>query len=243
MKKIINFSGGKTSALMAIQNYNEGDTVLFTDTMREHPMTYKFIDDFEKYENIPVTRITYDGGGFDAMLSKKGYRQIPNRVKRICTLELKIRTAKRYVRKQWGKQDYEWLVGFRADEERRVKGYNSYVAYIHPRFPLYDAGITKEMVNEYWSNKPYTLEIPPILGNCTLCFLKGKNAIISILRDFPELANDWIKDEEMSAKSGANRTYFQDTTYKQLLQIAQSDLFKGQDLKDINPAFNCSCTS
>ncbi len=73
MKKIINFSGGKTSALMAIQNYNEGDTVLFTDTMREHPMTYKFIDDFEKYENIPVTRITYDGGGFDAIINNNKY--------------------------------------------------------------------------------------------------------------------------------------------------------------------------
>lgn len=243
MKRIINFSGGKTSALMAIQNYREGDVVLFTDTMREHSGTYKFIDDFEKYENIPVIRITYDGGGFDAMLSKKGYRQIPNRVKRICTLELKIRTAKRYVRKQWGKQDYEWLVGFRADEERRVKGYNPYVAYIHPKFPLYEQGINKDMVNDYWSKKPYTLEIPAILGNCTLCFLKGKNAIISILRDFPELAEDWIRDEEMSAKAGTNRTYFQDTTYKQLLQMAQSDLFKGQNLNDIDPAFNCSCTN
>ena len=110
-------------------------------------------------------------------------------------------------------------------------------------FPLYDAGITKQMVNEYWSTKPYTLQIPAILGNCTLCFLKGKNAIISILRDFPELAEDWIRDEEMSAKSGANRTYFQDTTYKQLLQLSQNDLFKGQDLNNIDPAFNCSCTN
>lgn len=243
MKRIINFSGGKTSAMMAIQNYREGDIVLFTDTMREHPKTYKFINDFEAFEGIPVTRISYDGGGFDAMLSKKGYRQIPNRVKRICTLELKIRTAKRYVRKNWGKQNYEWLVGFRADEERRVKGYSSYVKYIHPIFPLYDNGVTKEDVNKFWNNKQYNLEIPPILGNCTLCFLKGKNAIISILRDFPELAEDWIKDEEMSKKSGANRTYFQDITYKELLELSKIKTTKQMSLNEINPAFNCSCTS
>ena len=63
MKRIINFSGGRTSALMTIQNYREGDIVLFTDTLREHEGTYKFIDDFKKNEGIPVTRISYGNGG------------------------------------------------------------------------------------------------------------------------------------------------------------------------------------
>jgi hypothetical protein len=244
MKRIINFSGGRTSALMTIQNYREGDIVLFTDTLREHEGTYKFIDEFEKNEGIPVTRISYgNGGGFTEMLEKKGFRQIPNRVKRICTVELKIRTAKRYIRKMYGKQDYEWLVGFRADEERRVKSYNPGVKYIKPMFPLYDNGTTKEMVIDYWKNKSYDLSIPAILGNCSLCFLKGKNVIISIMRDYPELAKEWIRDEEMSAKSGRNRTYFQDITYRELFNISQSDLFKQQDLSDLSPAYDCSCTN
>ncbi len=63
------------------------------------------------------------------------------------------------------------------------------------------------------------------------------------MRSYPELANEWIEDEEMSKKYGAGHTYFQDTTYKHLLMMAQNDLFTGQDLTDINPAFNCSCTS
>lgn len=62
MQRVINFSGGKTSALMTIQNYREGDIVLFTDTQREHPGTYAFIDAFEKHENIPVIKISYGGG-------------------------------------------------------------------------------------------------------------------------------------------------------------------------------------
>ena len=177
------------------------------------------------------------------MLEHKKWKLIPNRVKRECTIELKIKTAKRWLRANYGKQNYEWLVGFRADEERRVKGYEKRQAYIHPRFPLYEAGIDKAYVNDYWSKKPYTLEIPAILGNCTLCFLKGKNAIINILRSYPELANEWIEDEELSKSKGNGHTYFQDTTYKQMLNYAQNDLFKGQDLSDLNPAFNCSCTS
>jgi len=242
MIRVINFSGGKTSALMTIMNYREGDLVIFADTKREHQKTYKFINDFEAHENIPIIRISYEGG-FRGMLEHKKWKLIPNRVKRECTIELKIKTAKRWLRANYGKQNYEWLVGFRADEERRVKGYEKRQAYIHPRFPLYEAGIDKAYVNDYWSKKPYTLEIPAILGNCTLCFLKGKNAIINILRSYPELANEWIEDEELSKSKGNGHTYFQDTTYKQMLNYAQNDLFKGQDLSDLNPAFNCSCTS
>jgi len=242
MKRVINFSGGKTSALMTIMNYREGDLVIFADTGREHQKTYKFINDFEAHENIPIIRIQYEGG-FRGMLEKKKWKLIPNRVKRECTIELKIKTAKRWLRSNYGKQNYEWLVGFRADEERRVKGYQQRQAYIHPKFPLYDAGIDKAQVNDYWSKKKYTLEIPAILGNCTLCFLKGKNAIINILRSYPELAKEWIEDEELSKEKGNGHTYFEDTTYKHLLMIAENNLFKGQDLDTLNPAFNCSCTS
>lgn len=242
MIRVINFSGGKTSALMTIMNYRKGDLVIFADTGREHPKTYKFINDFEAFENIPIIRVMYNGG-FKGMLEKNGYKTIPNRVKRICTLELKIKTAKRWLRLNHGKQDYEWLVGFRSDEERRVKKYNSFVNYIYPKFPLFDQGIDKAMVNDYWNKKPYTLEIPAILGNCTLCFLKGKNAIINIMRSYPELAKEWIEDEELSKSIGKGHTYFEDTTYKNLLILSQNDLFKGQDLTNLDSAYNCSCTN
>ena len=90
MKRVINFSGGKTSALMTILlKPTENDIVLFTDTGREHPLTYKFIDDFEKYEGIKVTRISYKGK-FDAFVRKAKF--LPNQQMRICTTELKIKT-------------------------------------------------------------------------------------------------------------------------------------------------------
>ena len=94
------------------------------------------------------------------------------------------------------------------------------------------------MVNEYWSKKPYTLEIPSILGNCTLCFMKGKNAILAILREYPELANEWIEDEKRS-----KYTYLNGVTIETLKSIAQNNLFKEFDLDNINPAFDCACTT
>jgi hypothetical protein len=234
MKRVINFSGGKTSALMTILlKPTEDDIVLFTDTQREHPLTYKFIDDFEKNEGIKVTRISYDGG-FDGMVKKKSY--LPNRVKRICTIELKIFTAKRYLR-SLGIQKFENYIGFRADEERRVNGYKHLYKKVFTKFPLYDMGISKADVQEYWLNKSYTLEIPSILGNCDLCFLKGKNAIISILQHYPELADKWIADEKLK-----NKTYFPDVSYEQLLNYSKNQLSLFELEKQL-PAYNCSCTT
>lgn len=234
MQRVINFSGGKTSAYMTIQEYKPGDIVLFCDTMREHPKTYKFINDFEAFENIPVTRISYEGG-FEGMLKK--HKALPNQFKRFCTIELKIKTAKRYLR-SIGVREFENLVGFRYDEPMRVNRRTQRFKKVHDKFPLFDNKVTKQMVNEYWANKPYTLEIPSILGNCTLCFMKGKNAILAILREYPELANEWIEDEKRS-----KYTYLNGVTIETLKSIAQNNLFKEFDLDNINPAYDCACTT
>lgn len=239
MKRVINFSGGKTSALMTILlKPAVDDIVLFTDTGREHSLTYKFIKDFELFEGIKVTTVAYDGK-FDGFLQSKDYKRIPNRMMRTCTEELKINTAKRYL-SQKGILRYENFIGFRHDEQARVLKFKEKFKKVKTLFPLYEQGINKEMVNQYWLSKPYNLEIPSILGNCDLCFLKGKDNIIKILQLYPELADKWIKDEEES-KRHYGHTYFPDVTYKGLLQMAQSQksLF---DLKDALPAYNCSCT-
>ena len=241
IQKVINFSGGKTSAYMTITEYEKGDLVIFCDTGREHPKTYKFINDFEANENIPVIRLKYEGG-FEKLIQKR--KAIPNNFKRFCTIELKIKTARRYLR-SLGITKYRNLVGFRFDEPLRVNRRKKMWKDVEDYFPLFEKGITKVMINDFWSKKPYTLEIPSILGNCDLCFMKGKNAIISILSVYPELADKWIADEEESQKNGkfGGHTYFPDVTYKTLKQIAQNNLFKEQDLSHITPAFDCACTS
>lgn len=243
---IFNFSGGKTSAYMTIHNYKEGDLVIFCDTGREHPKTYKFINDFEAFEGIEVIRLSYNDAqdGFSALLQKKKYKVIPNRVKRFCTDELKIKVCKRYLR-SIGIRRFNNYIGFRADEPLRVKRRKQKFVNVIDKFPLVDAGITKPHINAYFETKPYNLEIPSILGNCTLCFMKGKNAIINILANYPELAEPWIKDETESQKHGkfGGHTYFPGVTISQLRDIAQNNLFKDIDLTQLTPAFDCACTT
>lgn len=223
------------------------DIVIFQDTGWESPGTYKFIDDFEKYEGIKVHRVFFEHvkspglKGFDALFGYKKY--LPNRTKRICTEILKIATSKRYLRKTLGVQEFENYIGFRADEEHRVKRNFQRFKKVHPKYPLYEMGITKEAVDQYWLTRPYRLEIPRIMGNCDLCFLKGKSAIITILQHYPKLADKWINAEENSfLKNGKKASFIKGITYREMLDIAknQKNLF---DVDLAEPAFNCSCNN
>ncbi len=244
MINVFNFSGGKTSAYMVLHYYKPGDIVLFCDTGREHPKTYKFINDFETFENIPILRISHPLG-FEGVLKKES--AIPNKWKRKCTIELKIKTARRYL-VSIGAKSYKNYIGFRSDEPHRVMRRKQMWKTVIDVFPLYEDGIDKQVVNSYWAYKPYTLEIPAILGNCDLCFMKGKSALMAIMAKYPELADKWIADEDASKerKEGSKKighTYFEGVTIRQLRDIAQNNLFKDYNLDEIKPAFDCACTA
>jgi len=235
MQRVINFSGGKSSALMTILIYKHGDIVLFCDTGREHPKTYKFINDFEANENIPVIRTSFPGM-FEGMIQKQGGKCVPNRVMRFCTKYLKIIAARKYLL-SIDVTECENCIGFRADEQKRIVRSKSRWVKFHQRFPLNELNIKKEDVEAYWKQKKYTLEIPHILGNCDLCFMKGKNAILTIMRDYPELAEKWIRDEQLTGG-----TYFKDTSYSQLLSLATTQKISS-DINKITPAYDCACTA
>ena len=152
------------------------------------------------------------------------------------TVELKIRMTTKYCRQILGLKNFDWLIGFGADEEKRVKNYEC-EKYKKAKFPLFEKNIYLEDVNAFWAKKCYTLEIPRILGNCDLCFLKGKNNIIKIMKHYPELAEKWIEDEKRNGK-----TFFKDVSYSQLLKVAQSqkEMFELENLESAYP--NCKCS-
>jgi len=244
MQRVFNFSGGKTSAFMTIINYRVGDIVLFCDTGREHEKTYKFIRDFEFNEGIPVTWLRYDGGWTKMLYKWNKGRNIPNRTQRQCTDELKIKTARRHMR-GLGFMRYENFIGFRSDEQLRIKKHEKKGEkwkQVKTVFPLNEMGVTKKDIENYWENKKYTLEITSILGNCDMCFLKGENSIIAIMQHYPELADKWISDEEEAAKSFGH-TYIKGTTYKAMLEASKLLIKKKYSLEELQPKFNCSCTA
>jgi hypothetical protein len=68
---------------------------------------------------------------------------------------------------------------------------------------------------------------------------------MAILREYPELADEWINDENEAQKHGkyGGHTYFYNTTIEQLRDLSQNNLFKNTELENIAPAYNCACTT
>jgi len=231
-QRVIQCSGGLSSAMMTLLlKPTTDDIIIFTDTGREFPATYKFLDDIEKNEGIKIHRIENKETFSELVIRKK---TVPNMFQRFCTQELKIRASKRYLR-SLGIQSFTQFIGFRADEQKRIRAYEDRNVKVQTEFPLDTLGINKAKVEAFWKTKSYSLEIPRILGNCDLCFLKGKQAIVNILTWYPALADKWIMDER---KTG--RTYFEDISYSRLLEISKSQptLFSLQEEK---PTHTCQC--
>lgn len=232
MGRVFHFSAGHSSAKMVLDNYRKGDLVIFCDTGREHEDTYRFLKDFTERTGIPVVILR---GDFRKEVIIKE-RMVPNRYKRKCTINLKIKKARRYLR-SIGWFRYTQFIGFRFDEPDRYKDYVGWWKAVDTIFPLVDAGETEESVEAFWSPVSWKLGIPKILKNCDLCFQKGIAAVLAILQKEPWRAEPWIEDEET-----AGYTYFPNVSMRQLRERA-GKLTKNYDLNEIKPALNCSCTA
>jgi len=226
----ISFSGGRTSAYMLWRVLQAHDMslpndaiVCFANTGKEDEATLKFVNDCAVNWNVPIVwleyqdaeeskdrwkQVTYEtasrnGEPFEAVIRKKNY--LPNPVTRFCTIEMKIRTIANYLFsiglcETRSKGEHMSWVGIRADEQRRA------AKIPRDRTPLVTAGITKEIVGEFWRNQSFDLELPNIggvtyHGNCDLCFLKGMSQTMSLIKEKPERAVWWAKMEALALAS------------------------------------------
>jgi 3'-phosphoadenosine 5'-phosphosulfate sulfotransferase (PAPS reductase)/FAD synthetase len=229
--------------------------VVFANTGKEAPETLDFVHEVSEKWGIkihwlemylgnerPIYRtkeVTYEtasrnGEPFEALLDHRKY--LPNPVTRFCTSELKIKVMYRFMRKNKGYKDWSNVIGLRYDEPRRVssamKQYNTWTNAT----PMYDAKHTVEDVTEFWGKQNFDLNLTNAFGktpagNCDLCFLKGMDTTISILKERPEMADWWIKQEQKFGKqSGA--TFRKDRpSYIKLVDISktQQSLFNDDD--------------
>lgn len=139
-----------------------------------------------KYEVVTHNTMKRHGEVFDAMLNTPlkrrdgtvGVRPLPNPTQRVCTANLKIKTAHRYARQTLGwPKEYFSAIGYRADEKRRCdkawlkderRGFDEGGIGV---FPMFDAGVIADTVDRFWYASPIDLKIDSIFGNCDFCFL------------------------------------------------------------------------
>lgn len=223
----IAFSGGRTSAYMLhrILEANGGIPedrvqVTFQNTGREMPETLDFVAEVGRRWQVPIVWTEYrgskpyfevvgyqgasrNGEPFDQLIQKK--QILPNQGMRFCTVEMKIRTAKRYLR-SIGWNAWTSAVGLRADESRRVNKPQRPDLWVN-WYPLFAAGVTKEIVCDFWRKQDFDLMLPIIngnswLGNCDGCFLKSEANIAAFIREYPERAKWWEEKEEAAKHRG-----------------------------------------
>lgn len=258
----ISFSGGRTSAYMLYKVLEAHDmslpeeaVVCFANTGKEDEATLKFVHDCSTHWNVPIVWLEYqdaeesknrfkvvtyetasrNGEPFEAVIRKKNY--LPNPVTRFCTIEMKIRTIANYLFSKGmcetrSQGEYMSWVGIRADEPRRS------AKIPRDRTPLVTAGVTKEMVGEFWRNQAFDLELPNINGvtyhgNCDLCFLKGTSQTMSLIQEKPERAIWWAKMEALALASRPDGARFRKDRagYAQMMEFAkdQTDFFENDE--------------
>lgn len=177
----------------------------------------EFCDSGEGFRIVDFDSASRNGEPFEAAIRKRQY--LPNPVTRYCTVELKIRTMHRYLKSLgWAANDGEWdqMVGIRADEHRRVakiraRGTSTETQREHMRLPLADAGVTVRDIEQFWLEQPFRLELPTVngktlLGNCDLCFLKGRQQVYSIIQSDIHSADWWASMERLG--NGKDAAYF-----------------------------------
>lgn len=218
---VLGLSGGRDSAALAVymrQNHPQLEVdYFFTDTGKELPEVYEFLNRLEGFLGKPILRLNPDRD-FDFWL--KRYNDfLPSPQSRWCTRMLKLRPFEQWVRPalESGTKVLSY-VAIRADEEYR-EGYSSRHENLTIRLPLKEAGINKEGVLELLYGAG--LGLPNYYewrtrSGCTFCFFQQKIEWVRLKERHPEAFEDAKAYEKTAVEHGSPFTWSQGESLSEL---------------------------
>ncbi len=240
IRHLLGLSGGKDSSALAVYMRDRVPEMeyFFTDTGKELPETYQFLDRLEALLGKPIVRINMNpdpnkNRDFDHWLTLyEG--MLPSSQVRWCTVNLKIRPFEEYV----GKDKVYHYIAIRADEDRI--GYKppkiSSLSNIKPKYPFKEDGITKEDV--YQILEESGLGLPDYYNwrtrsGCYFCFFQRKSEWVGLLEQHPdlfELAKGYERFNPKS-KTGELFTWCQGETLEELSKPERVEQIKANTEK------------
>ncbi|WP_162978909.1 phosphoadenosine phosphosulfate reductase family protein, partial [Pseudomonas aeruginosa] len=142
VRHILSLSGGKDSAALAIYMRDRVPEMeyIFSDTGKELPETYDYLQRLENYLGKPLHRLNADLG-FDHWYTMYG-GMIPSNHRRWCTKMLKLKPFEDHC----GNDQVINYVGLRADENR--SGYISHKTNIKAVYPFQQDGLILRDIEE-----------------------------------------------------------------------------------------------
>jgi hypothetical protein len=209
----------------------------FIGTAEDDTIVYTMLD-LEQFIARPITWVT--GRTFDDVLArgKNGKVQLPNAMRRFCTVEMKIEPIFDFWKENI-KDIIETRIGFRANETRRAvnmlqrteedggimkfktivgkhpSGKNKWesMPYQIPTFPLIEDNIYKDKIELYWQDKPVRFAY---MNNCVGCFHKTPLLIKKMWEKHPNKL-EWFNEMEKKAmESYKKNQWIEGITYDQI---------------------------
>ncbi len=199
-RHVLSLSGGKDSAALAIYMRDRVADMeyIFSDTRKELPETYQYLERIEDYLGKRVHRLNAELG-FDHWYEVYG-GMIPSNHRRWCTKMLKLKPFEQFV----GDDPVLNYVGLRADEDR--SGYISHKPNITPVYPFKDDGLKLLDIQDILMSSgvgmpPYT-DWGRTRSGCYFCFYQQKIEWVRLKDAHPALFEEAKKYERPYEASG-----------------------------------------
>ncbi len=225
VRHLLGLSGGKDSSALAVYMRDRVPEMeyFFSDTGKELPETYEFLDRLEALLGKPIVRLNMDNDDsknrdFDHWLTLYG-GLLPSSQVRWCTVNLKIKPFEEYV----GEDRVYNYIAIRADEDR--VGYKPLktpsLRNIEPKYPFKEDGITKEGV--YQILEESGLGLPDYYkwrtrSGCYFCFFQRKSEWVGLLEQHPDLFELAKRYEKFNSETGERFTWCQGESLEELSQ-------------------------
>ncbi|MGO8104741.1 phosphoadenosine phosphosulfate reductase family protein [Rhizobium leguminosarum] len=230
-RHILGVSGGRDSAALAVfmrQHHPELPIeYFFTDTGKELPEVYSFLDRLEGFLGRPIERLNPDRD-FDFWLAEYG-NFLPSPRTRWCTRQLKLRPLE-----QWIRPDLEAgtvihsYVAIRADEPSR-DGYQATHPNMRVHLPLRSAGVDRagviEMLEQASVGEPEYYDWRSRSG-CTFCFYQQKIEWVRLAEHHPDRFQEAVDYEKTAIKDGSPFTWSQGESLLELVAPARVEQIK-----------------
>ncbi|WP_342630170.1 phosphoadenosine phosphosulfate reductase family protein [Nguyenibacter vanlangensis] len=222
-RHILGISGGRDSAALAVHLRQTRPELpleyFFTDTGKELPEVYSFLDRLEGFLGRPIARLNPDRD-FDFWMAEYG-NFLPSPRTRWCTRQLKLRPLER-----WLKPDLEAgvkvhsYVAIRADEPSR-EGYQSTHPNMLVHLPLREAGVDRagviEMLRRADVGEPAYYDWRSRSG-CTFCFFQQKIEWVRLAERHPDKFEEAVAYEKTAIEGGSPFTWSQGESLDELIR-------------------------
>ncbi|EMJ4127271.1 phosphoadenosine phosphosulfate reductase family protein [Pseudomonas aeruginosa] len=214
VRHILSLSGGKDSAALAIYMRDRVPEMeyIFSDTGKELPETYDYLQRLENYLGKPLHRLNADLG-FDHWYTMYG-GMIPSNHRRWCTKMLKLKPFEDHC----GNDQVINYVGLRADENR--SGYISHKTNIKAVYPFQQDGLILRDIEEILRTSgvgmpPYT-KWGRTRSGCFFCFYQQKIEWVRLKETHPDLYEKAKEYEVPFEKTGNFFTWSQGESLAEL---------------------------